>query len=363
MIDRYTPDWCANLFSDRTRYITWAKIEREVLGVVAGLDDKTIETLRIPSGLVRAVAAEETKTGHDVVALVNVLSRAWGTQYVHYGLTSSDIVDTGWALILREYLVRMLTDEIPPLIEDIKALYVYERLETAGRTHGQVAAPIMWDERVNRWVRGVMTAYHDVKTGDYTYGKLSGPVGNYAGPIDSETEALVLVKLGLQAYYRPNSQIVPLSIRCDLVYKLVQISQSIDQFAYDLWLLAQDGINEVRIAKTDGQVGSSSMAHKSNPILAERLRGQARLMRSYLQAMLESQTVALERDISHSSVERVALVDACVTLASMVEGARTLAQRTRTQVARMEEVSKDERLGSYLEDIARIDAGETVWPK
>lgn len=359
MIDRYTPEWCDALFSDEYKYQLWARIEAEVVYHFTG----TMHPVPNYEWLAEAVHDEERRTGHDVVALVNVLVREWKTQYVHYGLTSSDIVDTGWMMTLQRYLVELTANQIPWLLENVLALRSDEVVMAAGRTHGQIAVPIEWNTRVTRWANGLRVADLELVPSNFKTGKLSGPVGDYQGPISPEVELAILKNLGLRPAHRPGSQILPRSIFCNLVYHLVQVSQAIEQFALDIRLLSQTGIDEVHVEKTEHQVGSSAMPHKTNPILAERLCGQARLMRGYLQAMLESQSVWLERDISHSSVERVALVDACVTLASMVEGARTLAQRTRTHPAIMGTYQHGTALSSYADTLERIRNGETVWPK
>ncbi|XOB98867.1 adenylosuccinate lyase [Deinococcota bacterium DY0809b] len=323
MIARYQTPEMAALWSPEHRFRVWAEVERlaleawEGLGAVpAGVAEKLARVLPASDfepEFSERVAAIETETHHDVVAFVRALAERSGDgavrRYLHYGLTSSDVVDTAQNRLLAEALDLVLA-ELENLLAALAHLAVrYKRTPAVGRTHGVHAEPTAFGlrflsfyaaalrdrERLRRAREAVATAV------------VSGSVGNYAHT-PPEVEAYVAERLGLVP--EPvSTQVVPRDRHAEVLAALAVFGANLERVAVELRHLARTEVLEVTEPFREGQTGSSSMPHKKNPVALENISGLARLLKSNLQAALENVALWHERDISHSSVERVILPD------------------------------------------------------
>jgi len=347
MIPRYTLPEMGAIWTDEARFGQMLRVEIAVAraevsrGMVPAAALKAIESrARID---VDRIAEIEKTTDHDVIAFVSQVAETVGEEgrYLHLGLTSSDVVDTALALQLQAAGRRLL--EVADAL--IEALVVRARAEAGtvmmGRTHSVHAEPTTLGMKIAGWAfeiardRARLAAAVD----DASTGKISGPVGTYSH-LDPDLEAEVLGELGL----RPDpasTQIVARDRHAAFLAVLAVIGGSVERFATEIRNLQHTEIGELMEPFRAGQKGSSAMPHKRNPILSERLSGLARLMRGYAQAALEDQALWHERDISHSSVERVALPDATILLdymlvrmAGLVEGLVVRPERMRENIER-----------------------------
>src|SRR5215216_5892728 len=286
---------------------------------------------------VEAVEERERTTGHDVAAFVDVVADSIGEagRWIHYGLTSSDVLDTALALQLRdaaEIVVAGARFFREALIE--RALEHRETL-TAGRTHGVHAEPTTFGLRLagfafeaERNLRRLERAFDGVRVG-----KLSGAVGTYAS-VPPAIEARVMEALGL----RPedlSTQIVPRDRHAELVGSIALAGAGLERFATEVRNLQRTEVREVEEPFGAGQKGSSAMPHKRNPIMAERLTGLARVLRGYAQAGYENVALWHERDISHSGAERVILPDATILVDYMQHLGTRLASGMAVHTDRM----------------------------
>ena len=320
MIERYTRAEVGAIWSQQRKLETWLEVELAVVdalaeqGVVPPDDAAAIRERA--SFTVEAVAEREQTTGHDVAAFVDVVGDSVGEagRWFHYGLTSSDVLDTALALQVKaagEILVSGAR-----AYRDALASRAREHQDTlcTGRTHGVHAEPTTFgaklagfafeaDRNLARLERAVAQA---------SVGALSGAVGTYSanGP---ELEAAVLEHLGL-AREDVSTQVVARDRHADLLSAIALAGAGLERFATELRHLQRTEVREVEEPFGSGQKGSSAMPHKRNPIICERITGLARLLRGYAQAGLENVALWHERDISHSSVERVALPDATILL-------------------------------------------------
>ena len=347
MIRRYTLPEMGALWTEQARFEQMLRVELAVTraqaarGVVPADALATIEARATVDP--DRIAEIERTTDHDVIAFVSQVAETVGPdgRYLHLGLTSSDVVDTALALQLRDAGALLVRD----CDRLLTALIARARSESdtlmMGRTHSVHAEPITfglklagWAFEVHRGRRRLATAVDEIATG-----KISGPVGTYShlGP---DVEAEVLAGLGLHA--DPSStQIVQRDRHAALLTTMAVLGGSLERFATEIRNLQHTEIGEVMEPFKPGQKGSSAMPHKRNPILAERIAGLARLLRGYAQTALENQPLWHERDISHSSAERVILPDATIVLdyllvkmAGLVEGLVVRPERMRENIER-----------------------------
>ena len=271
------------------------------------------------------VHARERTTKHDVAAFVDILREKVGGElgsYVHFGLTSSDVVDTGQAL--RIVAARnTISETTSQLIQVLHAMPTRMPQFRLGRTHGQWADVVPGMSIVDRSKRDLRETLRHL-TSVPIYGKFSGPVGQYTTAVPPHVEARALDSLALRHDKFP-TQITSRLVLQRFAYFLVEILTTLESLAMDLRLLALEEVGEVREGFGPGQVGSSAMPHKRNPINLEKLCGLARIGRGYLSPIMETTgNLWLERDISNSSVERVAFWD----LVQITHYAVTLAKGT-----------------------------------
>jgi adenylosuccinate lyase len=347
MIRRYTLAEMGALWTDRARFEGMLRVELAVARAQAARGLIPADALAAIESRATVdpdrIAEIEKTTDHDVIAFVSQVAESVGAEgrYLHLGLTSSDVVDTGLALQLRaagELLLRDCDRLLAVLIARAKA-----EAETLmmGRTHSVHAEPITfglklagWAFELDRGRRRLAVAVDEIGTG-----KVSGPVGTYShlGP---DVEAEVLGVLGLHAD-PASTQIVQRDRHAALLAAMAIVGGSLERFATEIRNLQHTEIGEVQEPFKAGQKGSSAMPHKRNPILSERIAGLARLLRGYAHTALEDQPLWHERDISHSSAERVILPDATILLdymlvrmAGLVEGLVVRSERMRENIER-----------------------------
>ena len=324
MIPRYTRPEMGRIWTDQRKYETWLEIELLVCEALSELGEIPKEAVKEIKGKacfdVQRVNEIEKVTKHDVIAFLTNVGESIGplSRYLHYGLTSSDILDTSLALLLKEASELILQDlhRLLGVLKE-KALQYRETL-MIGRSHGVHAEPItfglkmaLWYDEMNRNLTRMERAKEAVSVG-----KISGAVGTFAH-IPPFVEEFVCGRLGLKP--APiSTQIVQRDHHAEFFTTLAIIASSIEKFSVELRHLQRTEVLEAEEFFSKGQKGSSAMPHKRNPISSENLSGLARLVRSYGFAALENIPLWHERDISHSSVERVIAPDATILIDYML---------------------------------------------
>ena len=324
MIERYVLPEMGAVWADEARLGHWLEIEILVaealagLGVIPDADAREIRAKASFDG--DRVAEVERVTKHDVAAFVQVVADSVGSagRWVHFGLTSSDVLDTGLALQLRD-ASDLLLGALERLLAVAKRLALRNRdVVMAGRTHGVVAEPTSFGHKVALWAFELDRDRDRLRRARETVsvGAISGAVGTYA-QVDPRVEEEVCAKLGLSAA-EASSQIVARDRHAELMAALAITASSLDAIATEIRHLARTEVREVQEPFTTGQKGSSAMPHKRNPVRCERVTGLARVIRGNLQAALENTVLWHERDISHSAAERVILPDSTIALHFML---------------------------------------------
>ena len=335
MIPRYSPADMAALFGDAARFSMWLEVELLATEAQAELGNVPAEDAAacrakapaVDDTFVADVLEREKVTDHDVAAFVDVVQERIGApagSHIHYGLTSSDVVDTAQCATLAR-AVDILLDDLDAFVDALKerALELMH-VPVTGRTHGMHAEPTtfgakfaLWALQADRDRRRMRAAREAVAVG-----KLSGAVGTFSN-VEPEVEARVCAALGLTPV--PATQVIARDRHAELFYACAAVGSTVELMCTEIRHLARSELGEAEEPFGAGQKGSSAMPHKRNPILSERLCGLARLLRGYLAAWLEDVALWHERDISHSSVERVALPDAAMLTCYMVRKATGLA--------------------------------------
>jgi adenylosuccinate lyase len=346
MIPRYSPQDLAELWSDAHRIGAWLDVE------LAAVEAMT-EAGRVPAAdlaHLRSVAASadraalskraleiEESTKHDVIAFLTAFEELAGpaSRHVHFGLTSSDVVDTAFALSLVQ-AAKILEHDLEELRAAVWVrVEEHKRTPMVGRTHGIHAEPITfglvlasWYAELGRGLERLKRAKEEIRVG-----KLSGAVGTSAH-LDPAIEARALAKLGLEV--EPvATQVVARDRHATFFTTLAVIASSLERIAVEIRHLQRTEVHEAEEPFEKGQKGSSAMPHKRNPILAENVTGLARLVRSYAVAALEDVALWHERDISHSSVERVIAPDATCALGFMLRRLRKIVEGLAVYPAHM----------------------------
>src|SRR5215469_15722931 len=320
MIDRYTLPEMARVWSEAHKYELWCRVETLVLEAHARAGtvpaDAVAPVRSAPPPTPEAVAAVEAVTEHDVIAFLT----AWADNteprsaaaYVHYGMTSSDLLDTALALQLAEAtdIIIAKADRLVAVLRE-HGLAHRETLRS-GRTHGVHAEPDVWGHRVADFAFAAARSRDRVRRAReaVAVGKLSGPVGTYSN-IEPAVEAEVMPALGLRAADAA-TQVVMRDGIAEWVSALAVLATVCEAVALEVRLGQRTEVRELAEPFRRGQKGSSAMPHKKNPIRSERITGLARVVRSYVTPVTEGIPLWHERDISHSSVERIALPDAAI---------------------------------------------------
>lgn len=324
MIDRYTLPEMARLWSDQHKLELWKEVETLVVEAWAELGvapaDAGPAIRRAPDVTPEQVEERERITNHDVAAFVDVLSASveTGGEWVHYGLTSSDVLDTASGVRLKE-AADLLIAKVEALFDAVKAKATEHRdTVMIGRTHGIWAEPTTFGLKLATWAFELSRDHARLVAAreSVAVGKISGAVGTYAHTPPS-VEAFVCDRLGI-AIEPASSQITHRDRHAELLQAIAITGASIERFATEIRHLQRSEVGEAREAFGKGQKGSSAMPHKRNPIMTERMTGMARVLRGYAQVGLENIALWHERDISHSSAERIVLPDACATLDYML---------------------------------------------
>jgi adenylosuccinate lyase len=324
MISRYTLPEMADVWSERNKLQKWLDIE--ILAVEA----------RAEKGLVPKEALEEIKkkaafdpervkeieavTHHDVVAFLTNVAENVGesSRYIHYGMTSSDILDTGLALQMRDAM-DLIIEEAAALSRTLKErAQEFRDLPMVGRTHGVHAEPMLFGHKLALWTFEMARNLERLRRARevINYGQVSGAVGSYAH-LEPYVEEYVCEKLGLKPA-EVSTQVLQRDRHAEYVLSLAITGSSLDKFALEVRGLQRTEVLEAEEPFARGQKGSSAMPHKRNPVICERVCGMARILRANAVAALENMPLWHERDISHSSVERVILPDSTTALYYML---------------------------------------------
>ncbi len=315
----------ASIWSDLSRWEVWLQIE--ILACEALVQEEKIPTAAFQKIKARAkinpkrIEEIEAQTRHDVIAFVSAVGETVGpeSRYIHMGLTSSDVLDTSFGVQLKK-AGHLLEGDLNKIIDVLKKLVRrYEKTPMMGRTHGIHAEPITFGLKLATWYAEMKRQLERLQQAVETIsvGKISGAVGTYA-QISPAVEKFVLGKLGLKPETAP-TQVVSRDRHAFYFSVLAGIANSIEKIAVEIRHLARTEIGEVAEPFGKGQKGSSAMPHKRNPILTENVTGLARLLRGYAVAAGENVALWHERDISHSSVERVIGPDATILLDFMID--------------------------------------------
>lgn len=317
-IERYTLPEMGELWTTEYKYKTWLQVEVAVckaqaeLGLIPAEAAIQIET-KADFDPAR-IAEIEREVRHDVIAFLTNVNEYVGEpgRYIHLGLTSSDVLDTALALQLVASL-DVLLEKLEAAIQAIRYQAQQHRdTVMVGRSHGIHAEPITFGFKLAGWLAELCRHRQRLSRlrGEVAVGKISGAVGTYAN-IDPRVEALTCQVLGLTPD-TASTQVVSRDRHADFVQQLALVAASLERFAVEIRNLQRTDVLEVEEFFASGQKGSSAMPHKRNPIRSERISGLARIVRGHAVAALENVALWHERDISHSSVERVILPDSCI---------------------------------------------------
>ena len=337
MIARYTRRELAEVWSDEARFEAMRRVEVAACEEMDGPTADELDAIRAATFTVEAIAERERVTDHDVAAFVDVLAASAGPagRWIHHGLTSSDVLDTGLALQLRNVGDLVLPDA-RRFVEALVAR-AREHVDTlcAGRTHGVHAEPTTFGVKLaslafeaDRNARRLERAFAQT-----AFGAVSGVVGTYSSS-SPDFERRVLDRLGLDV--EPvSTQVIPRDRHAELLEAIALAGAGLERFATELRHLARTEVAEVQEPFGAGQKGSSAMPHKRNPIKSEQIVGLARVLRANAMAALENVALWHERDISHSSVERIILPDSTILLDHMQRRAIALAEDMVVDAERM----------------------------
>jgi adenylosuccinate lyase len=318
MIERYTRPQMGAIWSEENRYRKWLDVELAVCAAwseLGRIPAASLQTIREKAALsVSRVEEIERTVKHDVIAFLEAVGENVGpdARYIHMGLTSYDIVDTALSLLLKESLekIRGEATALKSVIEE-QALR-HRKTLIMGRTHGVHAEPItfgvkllVWREELGRHEARLERARDVIEVG-----RISGSVGTYIH-LDPRVEEIALQRLGLRPA-KASTQVLQRDRHAEVLFVLAVLGASLDKFATELRHLQRTEVLELEEPFSSGQKGSSSMPHKKNPVRAERVSGLSRILRGNLVAALEDIPLWHERDISHSSVERVIFPDSFI---------------------------------------------------
>lgn len=324
MLDRYSLPEMKRVWSEETRYRKWLDIELAVCRAwskLGKIPEKFIKKIEKNVSLnIERIRELERVTRHDMLAFIESINENLGEEarYIHMGLTSSDVKDTALALQLKD-AVNLLLKDLSELKEVLaEKARIHKETIMVGRTHGVHGEPVSWGLKVAIWYAEIerhLERLQRVKASIST-GKISGAVGTYAS-IDPRVEEMVCEELGLKPAPVSN-QIIQRDRHAELLNTLALIAASLEKFATEIRNLQRTDILEVEEGFRRGQKGSSAMPHKKNPIVCERISGLARVVRGNVIPGLEDIALWHERDLTHSSVERIILPDSTILLDYML---------------------------------------------
>ncbi|MFZ1683792.1 MAG: adenylosuccinate lyase [Candidatus Zixiibacteriota bacterium] len=320
MIKRYTLKEMGDLWTETSKFETWLEVEVAAaramakLGIIPQKAFKTIEQKATFDA--HRIAEIERETNHDVIAFLTSVGEYVGpdAKYIHFGMTSSDVLDTALSLQMKR-AAQIIDAKVFAALKLIKQLALkYKMTPCIGRTHGVLAEPTtaglkfaVWYTELNRGRARLKAATERIAVG-----KISGAVGNFAN-LDPKVEAEVCKNLGLKPA-EVSTQVIQRDRHAEYITTLALLASSLEKFATEIRNLQRTEIGEMQEGFAKGQKGSSAMPHKKNPITAERITGIARLVRGYAVSAMENVALWHERDIAHSSVERIIIPDATIIM-------------------------------------------------
>jgi adenylosuccinate lyase len=318
VIERYTLPEMGEIWTDNYKLKTWLQVEIAVCEAQAELGytpQEAVDEIKAKANFdPQRVLEIEAEVRHDVIAFLTNVNEYVGDagRYIHLGLTSSDVLDTGLALQMVVSL-NLILERLEELIQAIRYQAQQHRYTVmVGRSHGIHAEPITFGFKLAGWLAEVLRNRDRLVRlrKEIAVGKISGAVGTYAN-VDPQIEQIACQKLGLEPDCA-STQVISRDRHADYVQQLALLTASIERFAVEIRNLQRTDVLEVEEFFAKNQKGSSAMPHKRNPIRSERLTGMARIVRGNAVAALENVALWHERDISHSSVERVILPDSCI---------------------------------------------------
>jgi adenylosuccinate lyase len=367
MIPRYTRPAMGRLFSDENRFAQWLEVElaaAEALAETGEVPEAAAKALRAHAGFeVARIHEIEREVKHDVIAFTSAVAermaaagQADASRWLHYGLTSNDVVDTAQALTLKA-ASKALLEEARGLAESLeRRAWEFKDAVQIGRTHGIHAEPVTFGLKFAQWfdelARGIGRL--EAAAEDLRVGKISGAVGVY-GHIGPAAEEKICARLGLKPAAIA-TQVISRDRHAGWVSALALIAATLENIALEVRHLQRTEVREAEEPFTEGQKGSSAMPHKRNPVVSEQICGLARVVRSNVQAALENVALWHERDISHSSVERVILADSAILTDYLLAKTRWLIDGLRVYPERMQRNLRSTRglifSGQLLLDLA-----------
>ncbi|MQG39139.1 MAG: adenylosuccinate lyase [SAR202 cluster bacterium] len=323
MIDRYSRPEMKKIWSDENKYNKWLKVELaacEAWTQLGEIPEEDMAKLRVATYNMDRLNEILNVTKHDMTAFLKSITESIGPEgrWIHKGLTTSDVWDTATSLQLLE-ASNLLSKEIDKMLNILKTKAVeYKSTIMMGRTHGVHAEPITFGLKLALWWDEMRRNKERLESSveSISYGKLSGPVGTFA-TVPPKVEDKVCTYLGLKPAPVSN-QVLQRDNHAEFITTLALIASSLEKFATEIRGLQRTEIREVEEPFGKGQTGSSSMPHKRNPELSERICGLARLIRGHALTSLENVALWGERDISHSSAERIIFPDTCLALDYMI---------------------------------------------
>jgi adenylosuccinate lyase len=341
MISRYSHPEMSRVWSDENRFATWLRVEiaaTEVLAERGVVPREALQAIRARARFdVARIDAIEREVQHDVIAFVTNVAESVGAEgrWLHYGLTSSDVVDTALSLLIRDACDILLAD-LDALLEVLRErALAYKDAPMIGRTHGVHAEPMTFGLKLANWHAELVRARSRVARAreGISVGKLSGAVGTFSH-LPPEVEEAVCARLGLEA--APiSSQVLQRDRHAEVMTALALVAASLEKFATEVRALQKTEVREVEEPFGEKQKGSSAMPHKRNPVGCEQVAGLARIVRANALAALENVPLWHERDISHSSAERVILPDSFLALDHMLRRFTAIVRGMAVDTARM----------------------------
>jgi adenylosuccinate lyase len=348
LIERYTLPELAAVWNGEAKFRAWLEVELAVCRARAALGEipqEEVEGLAAKADFtVERIQEIEEEVGHDVIAFVTAVSETVAergladvARHFHFGLTSSDVLDTAGALQLKEALRLIREDTKALALLLCEMALVHRDTVMVGRTHGVHAEPTTFGHKLAVWAFEMERNLERLAQAEEvaSVGKISGAVGTYAN-VDPKVEALTCEELGLKPA-PASTQIVQRDRHAEVLASLAILGSTIEKIALEIRGAQRTEVRELAEPFRSGQKGSSAMPHKRNPILAERLCGMARLLRGYAGVGFENNALWQERDISHSSAERVVLPDSTTVAHYMLHTASRILEGLQVDEARMRE--------------------------
>ena len=343
MIERYTRAEMGAIWTEENKYQKWLDVELAVCEAWAKageIPSQALKRIKDKAGFsIKRIEEIEKVVKHDVIAFLTSVAEKVGedSRFIHLGLTSYDVVDTALSLLIKEALEKIQKD-LASLKDNLKnEALLYKKTVMVGRTHGVHAEPItfgvkllVWHEETKRHLLRIAKALEVI-----SYGRISGSVGTYIH-LDPKIELYAIKKLGLKPA-PVSTQVLQRDRHAEVLSALALLSSSLDKFAGEIRHLQKTEVLEVEEPFTRGQKGSSSMPHKKNPVRAERISGLARIIRANLQVSLENITLWHERDISHSSTERIIFPDSFILSDFILAETTDIIKNWKVNTERMKE--------------------------